>query len=126
MDIHIKFLQYLVDKGGPDAEDFYDLDAWIVEVAEQARKGHLKPDDLKLLRDVLGEAFTVETMQGFAFHKPHGYAGDYEIIDRIYKRYISNKIHLSKWDIYWQGHAAAHAVRNRVQYFCQLLEKKHT
>ena len=24
-------------------------------------------------------------MQGFSFHKPHGYPGDYEIIDKIYQ-----------------------------------------
>lgn len=123
MDMHIEFLQRLVDKGGPDAEDFYDLDAWIAEIAEHARKGNLQPDDLKHLRDVLGEAFTVETMQGFVFQKPHGYAGDYEIIDRVYTRYISDKAHLSKWDIYAQEHACAHAVRNRMQYLSQLLEK---
>lgn len=124
MDMHIEFLQHLVDKGGPDVQDYYDLDAWIAEIAEHARKGNLKPDDLKRLRDVLGEAISVETMQGFVFQKPHGYAGDYEIIDRIYNRYVSDKAHLSKWDIYMQDHAAVHAVRNRVQYFCRLLQGK--
>lgn len=124
MDHHFEFLKHLVDKGGPDAEDFYDLDCWIAEIAEHTKKGSLTADDLKRLRDVLGEAFTAETMQGFAFQKPHGYAGDYEVIDRIYMRYVSDKAHLSQWDVYWQGHAAAHAVRNRIQYFCQQLEKK--
>lgn len=124
MDAHISFLTYLVDKGGPDVEDFYDLDAWIAEIAEQAKKGILSADDLKRLREVMGDAFTIETMQGFAFWKPHGYAGDYEIIDRIYTRYVSDKTNLSKWDLFWQEHAAAHAVRNRVDYLCRLLDKK--
>lgn len=124
MDMHIEFLRRLVNKGGPDVEDYYDLDAWIAEVAEQANKGNLTPDDLQLLQDVLGDAISVETMQGFVFQKPHGYAGDYEIIDRIYKRYVSDKAHLSKWDVYMQDHAAVHAVRNRVPYFCRLLEEK--
>lgn len=124
MDMHIEFLQRLVDKGGPDAEDFYDLDAWIAEIAEQARKGNLTPYDLQLLRNALGDALSVETMQGFVFQKPHGYAGDYEVIDRVYTKFVSGKAHLSKWDAYAQEHACAHAVRNRVQYFCQLLEEK--
>lgn len=76
------------------------------------------------MRDVLGEAVSVETMQGFVLQKPHGYAGDYEIIDRIYTRYVSDKVHLSKWDVYAQKHSSAHAVRNRVEYLCRLLEKK--
>jgi len=124
MDHHFDFLKNLVDKGGADAEDFYDLDAWIAEIAEHARNGRLTTDDLKRLRDVLGEAISVETMQGSVFQKPHGYAGDYEIIDRMYTRYISDKTHLSKWDVYTQDIDPIHAVRNRVQYFCQQLEKK--
>ncbi len=124
MDHHFEFLKHLVDQGGPDAEDFYDLDAWIAEIAEQARNGRLTTDDLARLREVLGEANSVETMQGFCFQKPHGYAGDYELIDRMYTRYISDKAHLSRWDVYSQDHAAFRAVLNRVEYLCRLLEKK--
>lgn len=122
MDHHFDFLKNLVAKGGPDAQDFYDLDAWIAEIAEHASNGWLTTDDFGHLRKVLGETISVETMQGFVFQKPHGYAGDYEIIDGIYMRYVSDKAHLFKRDVYMQDHAACHAVRNRVQYFCQLLE----
>lgn len=98
MDQHINFLQYLVEKGGPYIEDFYVLDAWIAEIAESAKKGKLTSGAIKRLRgDVLGDAFSVKTMQGFAFQKPHGYSGVYEIIDRIYQKYTSNKPHLTKW-----------------------------
>ena len=105
-------------------EDFYDLDAWIAEIAEQSRSGSLSSADLSRLREVLGEAISVETMQGLVFHKPHGYAGDYEIIDRIYTRYISDKTHLSMWDVYMHYQTAVHAVRNRVEYMRQQLNKK--
>ena len=100
MDRHIRYLKSHVNKGGPSVEDFYDLDAWIAGIAEQARNGNLTSDDLMRLREELGEAISVETMQGFVFQKPLGYAGDYEIIDRIYTRYISDKTHLSMWDAY--------------------------
>lgn len=123
MNHHYEFLENLVAKGGPDAEDFYDLDAWIAEIAEHARKGRLATSDMECLREVLGEAITAETMQGFMFQKPHGYAGDYEIIDRIYTRYVSDKCHLSKWDVYAQEHTCSHAVRNRVPYFSTRLEQ---
>jgi extracellular factor (EF) 3-hydroxypalmitic acid methyl ester biosynthesis protein len=69
------------------------------------------------LRQAFGEALSVETMQGFAFHKPHGYAGDYEIIDRVYRRYITPSPNLSNWDRFFQATDAAHAVRNRKAYF---------
>ena len=116
MNHHFEFLRYLLDKGGPDLEDYYDLDAWISEIVDHAKNGRLLEEDIKKLIEAFGDAFSVETMQGFAFKKPHGYAGDYEILDRIYQRYISNQFHLSKWDEYWQSHPAAEAVRNRVQY----------
>jgi extracellular factor (EF) 3-hydroxypalmitic acid methyl ester biosynthesis protein len=122
MNHHIEFLNHHVAKGGPNVEDFYDLDAWIAEIAEQARNGQITKNDLTSLRDILGDAISSETMQGFVFQKPHGYAGDYEIIDRIYTRYISAKSHLSKWDIYMQDQPAVHAVRNRLGYFCHQLE----
>lgn len=124
MDRHIRYLESLVNKGGPSVEDFYDLDAWIAEIAEQARNGNLTPDDLMRLREVLGEAISVETMQGFVLQKPHGYAGDYEIIDRIYTRYVSDKTHLSMWDVYMHYQTAVHAVRNRVEYLRQQLDRK--
>lgn len=123
MDHHFEYLKYLVDKGGPDLQDYHDLDAWISEIADHAKNGRLATGDLKCLREVLGEAASVETMQGFVFQKPHGYAGDYEIIDRIYARYVSDKNHLSRWDVYMQDRSACYAVRNRVQYFLQQLQR---
>jgi extracellular factor (EF) 3-hydroxypalmitic acid methyl ester biosynthesis protein len=122
MNHHIEFLKHHVAKGGPNVEDFYDLDAWITEIAGQVSRGNLKAIDLSHLRETLGDAISTETMQGFVFQKPHGYAGDYEIIDRIYTRYISEKPHLSNWDIYMQDRPAVHAVRNRLEYFCRQLE----
>lgn len=122
MNHHLTFLQNLVSKGGPDVRDYYELDAWIAEIAEQVKAGKMSRDDLVCLRDTLGDALSEATMQGFVFQKPHGYAGDYEIIDRIYRRYVSDHAHLSRWDVYMQEHAAVHAVRNRVTYFYQLLQ----
>ena len=60
-------------------------------------------------------------MQGFVYCKPHGYAGDYEVIERIYNRYISEKPSVRKWDLYCQQHPAVEAVRNRKDYFQHIL-----
>jgi extracellular factor (EF) 3-hydroxypalmitic acid methyl ester biosynthesis protein len=124
MDHHVKYLEGLVNKGGPSVEDFHDFNIWTAAIAEQARNGNLSPENLMRLREVLGEAISVETMQGFVLQKPHGYAGDYEFIDRIYTRYVSDKTHLSKWDVYMQGLASAYAVRNRIEYLRQQLDSK--
>lgn len=123
MDHHFNYLKNLVEKGGPDVQDYYGLDAWLAEIAEHARNGALPAGDLVRLRGVLGEAISVETIQGFVFQKPHGYAGDYELIDRMYTRYVSGKTHLSKWDRYSHDQVAFRAVLNRVQYFRRRVEK---
>lgn len=126
MEYHQDYVCYLVSKGGPDPTDYTDLDAWISEVANQSRSGILNAEDKENLVACFGEAFSAETMQGFAYRKPHGYAGDFEIIDRIYSRYESADDNLRKWDTYWQNHGAANAVRNRNDYFASLVERLAT
>jgi len=71
-----------------------------------------------------GKAFSERTMQGFAYRKPHGYAGDFEIIDHIYTRYHADDPRLHRWNAYWQSHAAAQAVRNRMAYFAATVAQR--
>lgn len=59
--------------------------------------------------------FTTKSMHGHVWLKPHGYSGDYEIIDRIYSKYICADFPL--WDEYFQAGTASRAVRGRKQYF---------
>ena len=44
---------------------------------------------------------SLSTIQGFVYNKPHGYAGDFEVIDRIYNYHIAEPKHLSKWDTFF-------------------------
>ena len=84
----------------------------------------LSGDELSALRAAFGEALsTTETMQGFAFLKPHGYAGDFEMIDRIYGERITAEPHLAAWDRYFHAQPAPRAVRNRKNYFHALLDR---
>ena len=55
--------------------------------------------------------------------KPHGYAGDYEIIDKLHCRHIATEKHLANWDRYFQKLPASIAVRNRKTYFHDLLDR---
>lgn len=121
MDRHRSYLMSLMAKGGPSQSDYYDLDAWILEVSEQLASEKLNSQDIEELVGLLGDAASVETMQGFTLHKPHGYAGDFEIIDRFYRSYISPKPHLASWDSFLQSQPAVQAVRNRAHYLNALL-----
>ncbi len=59
---------------------------------------------------------TTESMQGFAWSKPRGYAGDFEIIERIYDRMIADDPQLAAWDQFFHFAPGADAVRNRPGY----------
>ena len=52
-------------------------------------------------------------LQRHAREKPHGYAGDYEMLDQIAADRISEGILPGAFDRYFQNHAAPRAVRNR-------------
>lgn len=123
LEHHVEYIKHLVEKGGPDPEDYYDLDAWISELSERTFQGKLPEENRNELIQILGEALSCNTMQGFAFQKPHGYAGDYEIIDRIYTHWTSPNPQLRKWDEYFHKQVAPQAVRNRKDYFLNTLKE---
>jgi SAM-dependent methyltransferase len=118
----LAYVARLVANGGPDREGWETLNHWIDSVRRRRVAGEISDSDLNRIQGAFGESFSNVTMQGFAYNKPHGYAGDYEIIDRIYNYYVAPPP-FSKWDEYWQAHSAAHAVRNRKDYFHTLLDQ---
>lgn len=121
---YLKFIQYLVDKNGPDPEDFEATNQVIFELVEAAKNSEITFEEMAHIRAIFGEVLSVKALFGFVLQKPHGYAGDYEIIDKIYTRHESSDFRFTKWDHYFQVLFATEAVRNRSQYFCQLLNKK--
>jgi extracellular factor (EF) 3-hydroxypalmitic acid methyl ester biosynthesis protein len=77
----------------------------------------------KLIR-LFGDDFMNQTIQGFGYRKPHGYAGDFEIIDYIYQKKINADERFRKWDKYLHSQAACKAVINRKTYFIELVKEK--
>lgn len=71
----------------------------------------------------LGPRFLWGTLIGFGFLKPHGYSGDFEMIDRIHTRFCSRDPMFSRWDLYFHQFAAVQAVRNRKEYFKDLVDE---
>lgn len=79
--------------------------------------------ELKEIRQKFPHINSPITMQGMAFSKPHGYAGDYEIIDKIYTEWKSDDPTYRCWDEYFHLQDAPRAVRNRKKYYIDLLNK---
>jgi len=92
-------------KNGPSLEDYKLLDSICIDSPEILEK--LKPS-LAFLR-------TNKSIMGHIKNKPYGYAGDFEIIERIYTAKSSDEYKL--WDDYSLQNSAAKAVVNRKKYF---------
>lgn len=116
----MNFLKKIVEKNGPEISDYQALHAEIEQIGLLLEQplSHIKYTDLL---DIILPVLSIETMQGFAFHKPHGYSGDYEIIDRIYNTWKSKNELFSRWDDFFHAQKATIAVRNRKKFFLKLL-----
>src|ERR1035437_6324588 len=113
-----KTLFRLVQNGGPTVSEFQELTALLNQAVAAVKRGELSADDLRKVWVGGGDAMTsAKTMQGFVWLKPHGYAGDFEVIDRIYQRWISPDPQLAKWDENFHTLTSSRTVRNRKAYF---------
>ncbi|MBC8872753.1 MAG: class I SAM-dependent methyltransferase [Planctomycetes bacterium] len=117
-----EFMRQLVRRGGPNPCEYDDLGNAIGQLSRLYRCGKWKQRHSDGLRRMLGRAYSASTLQGFVYHKPHGYAGDYEIIDRIYQRWVSPDPQLRAWDRHFHELPPTKAVRNRKSFFLQVLE----
>jgi hypothetical protein len=120
---HVAYIRRLVEQGGPRESDFSTLDYWIIDVHTAWHTGKLSGSELAEIRAAFGDALSPSTMQGFALTKPHGYPGDFEVIDRMYQMSVSSDPRLANWDRFFHQHAAPKAVRNRKTYFHRLLDR---
>lgn len=105
-----------------DALDHLHRSAFAVEGGISRRIAPMEAFDraLDTNREIFREPVT---MQGFAYSRPHGYSGDFEIIERIYSTHISRDPKLSKWDQFFHASHATQAVRNRGRILEDLLER---
>jgi extracellular factor (EF) 3-hydroxypalmitic acid methyl ester biosynthesis protein len=113
--IDTQFISRLISQNGPRPADYAPLNAWL----------HSRPRLCAgSMMDLFGLAMQPCTLQGHAYHWPHGYPGDYQLIDHIHTRHISADPRLERWDQFFQQHPAQQAVRNRVPYLCHSLEQR--
>lgn len=113
---YIEGIREIIDQGGPSPSEYEFLknvppNMYNISLEEQHK-----------VYQIISPILTTETMIGFTFKKPHGYAGDYELIDRIYNKRKTDKESLQKWDSFYHDLEAATAVRNRKQYFKELID----
>ena len=118
----IEFIRQMVAQGGPVLSDYELLNDWSRTVAGEVRDGTLSQQDVQEIRTAFGRALSEETLQGFVYTKPHGYPGDYEILEKLYLECVSRDSNLANWDSFLHWQRTAIAVKNRKQYFVCLLK----
>lgn len=116
-------LSAMVAAGGPRPSQYPQVRAWIDEVGQAILDGRLGPDEADALRRMAGRSMGPGTLQGRAWLKPMGYAGDFRIIDDIYCRTTSEDPALAAWDRFFHEQPAVKAVRNRKDYFKGLIRQ---
>ena len=121
-----EFISYLSEKGGPDPSDYLMLNTLLQYFSGDKSQSMLSEAHLQVIRKAFGEALSPETLQGWAYHKPLGYAGDFQILEKIYTYHTSSNPHLAKWDHWFHHQTATKAIRNRISFFLDQVWKAKT
>ena len=116
-------LQNLVSRGGPEPSEYERITSGLQHLDRIMGSCGLRQRHVCRIREALGSSLSLDSMQGLALHKPYGYAGDFEIIDRMYTQRVSADPHLARWDRFYHHQQCATAVRNRKTYFKNLIHE---
>ncbi len=115
---HLVGLQQIAKAGGPSVpETALAFTAWIAELDVMIGAGLIDRDEwLQSWRSFMTNHLP-QTVGAMALLKPHGYAGDFEVIDAIYHSRLAGEVNQRPWDEFFHQQAAPVAVRNRKSYF---------
>lgn len=123
MNTPISHLHDLVQAGGPEPEQYIELNHTLGEYNLLERRGELNHYGPDFKEDLMGKSLTFDTMQGFAYRKPHGHSGDFELMERIYGDFQTSEKSLKKWDEFWNQQAFVKAIQNTTRYFKQTMQE---
>jgi extracellular factor (EF) 3-hydroxypalmitic acid methyl ester biosynthesis protein len=117
----LDILKTIIANGGPADSDYLVLEKSLATLAD-----HCDPELARQIAPVIDSCGFLSdkiSLMGHIRTKPYGYAGDFEIIERIYQHEILHEDY-RLWDTYSLKHPAAQAVRNRKKYFKSVLRAK--
>ena len=118
----LDFFLTINKKGGPDISDYYTLTKCIDSIPELLRHGVISNSDIEMLISQCEYLNVEKSIMGHIKIKPLGYAGDYQIIEKVYQKEASEKY--LRWDLFTIDNPAAEAVRNRKEFFKTLILEK--
>jgi len=118
----VNYMYDLVQAGGPEPEQYATLNHALGEFNLLECRGEFKHYGPDFKEDLMGKSLTFDTMQGFAYRKPHGHSGDFELLERICGDYQTADQSLKKWDEFWNQQAFVKAFQNSQKYFQQTMK----
>jgi len=117
-------IETLLQQAGPEPQEYPYWKQQIQQWYTLWQQGEINQETIEGVRRKLGAVLNKETLLGWSFTKPYGYAGDFSIIDRVYTYSLSSDPRYFRWDTFFVKLSAAAAVRNRKTYFKNLLLRK--
>ncbi len=108
---YLNYIDELVKKDGPNPSEYEALTNTVQGLL------YLSFEDKAKLFNILKPILNINSMMGYAFLKPYGYAGDFDLISKIYSKWISEDPKFQQWDNYFHSTDIAKAVIGRKQYF---------
>ena len=113
----------LVRQGGPSSSEHASFRSWLDATDLLVRAGRVPREAVLEFWRSLGPDYLAGCAQGHALAKPYGYAGDFEMMEKIYRCEVSGDPRFRGWDLFFHLQPAPCAVRNRGPYFASLLDE---
>ena len=113
----------LVERGGPAPSEHELLLAWLDRTDAMVSSGQVSLAAVVGFWRSLGPDYLAGALQGHALAKPYGYAGDFEMMDKIYRHQVSSDPRFRGWDLFFHQQPATCAVRNRAPTFASLMQQ---
>lgn len=123
-DFLVSEIETLIQQGGPRPHQYAYADYLFEEVGHKLKTGALPAAIGAHLLKQCDFLQTSDSVMGHIRNKPYGYAGDFMIIERIYLNEPAATSNHYHWDKYSLEHVAAKAVRNRKEYFKNLMTSR--
>ncbi|WP_276480322.1 class I SAM-dependent methyltransferase [Paraflavitalea pollutisoli] len=117
-------LHQLIARGGPSVQEYASLTSATQELYAAYLAGEYSAVDLQVLQSSFSDDCLAQTLHGHSIRKPFGYAGDFLIIDKIYRQHVTTDERYANWDRLWHHLDATKAVRNRKDYFKSLMTRQ--
>ncbi len=116
--VFLNTVEGMMQAGGPELSE-YD---YLLEASTSLMNHQMDLSDSNRLFEIIKPILTEDCVVGFSYLKPHGYTGDFEIIDRMYQEWKSpNSDKYHKWDAFFHSLHSVRAVRNRKKYLVNQL-----